>query len=325
MTEFNHQNLTNVGVSIREGRFAPMAMDSTLGTNPSAGLPSVFTTAIDPEIVEYLFQPTPLTEAFTEIQRGDWADTSYQFGIVEGVGSPTAYGDWNDTGSTGVNAEFIKREPFTYQEMIRVGEREQDMYGKALISMSAEKQRYCIDSLNRRQQMTYIYGVAGLENYGLLNDPDLSPAIQGSAWNNDPIKAYQDFQKLFGALVDANGGLVDENSPLVLLLTPQARALLLSVNEYMAKNTLTLIKETYPNITLVSVPQYKTESGDYMQLVVPDYRGSDNVQLAYNVKMRVHAIVPGHSGFSQKRTQGSYGAVIKRPSFVQTMLTAVGS
>jgi hypothetical protein len=41
--------------------------------------------------------------------------------------------------------------------------------------------------------------------------------------------------------------------------------------------------------------------------------------------LRVHPIVMGHSGFSQKRTQGSYGTVIKRPAFIATMLTSVAN
>lgn len=325
MSEYNHQNLADAGVFIRNGRFQPLAMDSALGTNPTGGLPDIFTTAIDPELVDYLFQPTPLATVFKEIQRGDWATTQYMFGVIEGVGNPTAYGDWNDNSSTGVNAEFIERQPFTYQEIIRVGEKEQDTYGKALISMASEKQKWCVDSLNRRQHNTYIYGVAGLKNYGLLNDPSLSAVIQGSAWGGDPNKAYLDFQKLFGAVVDQTQGLVDETTPLVLLVTPQARAALLSVNNFMAKTTLELIKEIYPNITLVSVPQYRTASGDYMQLIAPSINGSDNLQLAYNTKLRVHPIVMGHSGFSQKRTQGSYGTVIKRPAFIATMLTSVAN
>lgn len=325
MTDFNNYNLNEAGVYLRGGQFTPMAMDSALGTNPTAGLPSIFTTAIDPEIVEYLFQPTPLATAFSEVQRGDWTTTQYMFGVVEGAGNPTAYGDWEENSSTGVNAEFIERQPFTYQEIIRVGEKEQDTYGKALISMANEKQKWCVDSLNRRQHQTYIYGVSGLKNWGLLNDPSLQPVIQGSAWGGDPNKAYLDFQKLYGAVVDQTEGLVDETSQFVLLVTPQARAALLSVNSFMAKTTLELIKDIYPNITVVSVPQYRTDSGDYMQLICPQYNGSDNVQLAYNTKMRVHNIVLGHSGFSQKRTQGSYGAVIKRPAFIATMLTSVAN
>lgn len=323
MTAFNHQNLTEAGVYLKGGQFSPMAMDETLGTNPTGGLPLVLTTNIDPEIVEYLFQPTPLAQHFTEVQRGDWADTTYMFGVVEGAGNPTAYGDFNDTSSTGVNAEFIERQPFTYQEIIQVGEKEQEMYGKALINMANEKQKWCADSLNRRQHQTYIYGVSGLKNYGLLNDPSLSAPITGSQWGGDPIKAYQDFQKIYAELVDQTGGLIDETAQLKLLVTPKARAALLSVNEYMAKNTLTLINETYPNLELVTVPQYATDSGDYMQLICPSYNGSDNVQLAYNTKMRVHQIVPSLSSFAQKRTQGSYGAIIKRPAFIATMLTSV--
>ena len=320
MTQLNNQILNEWGLTIEGGApFKVMAMDAALGTTPNAGLQQLFTTAIDPQYVEYLFAPTPLATVFDEVQRGTWADTNMTFGVIEGAGNPTTYGDWNEDSSTSVNAEFINRQSYTYQQILRVGDLEQDLYGQAMISMASEKQKWAADSLNRRQHQTYVLGVDGLENYGMLNDPNLSAAIQGSSWNGETLTVYKDFQKLFAQLVGQTEGLVDENSELVLLVPPKAKTAFLNTNDY-GLTPLAVLKTTYPNLKLVSIPQYSTDSGDYMQLACSHYNGSANIQLAYNTKMRVHNIVLGHSGFSQKRTQGSYGAIIKRPTFVATMI-----
>lgn len=318
---YTSQNLSRVGVHHHTGSFQTvMAMDK-LTTTPSGGLISLLTTNIDPQVVDILFAPTPLTSCFREVQKGNLGNTLNVFALIEGVGKPTTYGDWNNNSQTGVNVEFVERQALNYQQIIRVGDQEQILYSQGGISMMTEKQKYCALSLNQRQHQIYINGVDGLKNYGLLNDPSLSPTITGQKWDGDPVKAYQDFQKLYDQLIDQTQGYVDETTKLVLLVTPSARAKFLSVNEYMANNTIGLITKTFPNLTIVAIPQFHTDAGDYMQLICPEYNGIETVELGYNVKMFVHQVVPALSGIQQKRTQGCYGAIIKRPEFIATMLS----
>ena len=330
MTDFHVSELAPNGITyatgvpqiLTEQVKQKIAMDADLVTSPNGGILAALTQYIDPEVVRVLFAPMPLTEAFPEVQKGDWTTKNMTFPIVENAGKPTSYGDWNDNGTTSANANFEHRQPYLFQEFVRVGELEQDTYGQARINLASELQIGCALSLNKLTHEIYALGVAGLQNYGMLNDPNLSTPIPNSvAWigQTDPLVLFQDVQKLVVKLVEQTKGLVKRNDKLLLLTSPRMDACLTATNQF-GLNAYKVIKENYPNLEIVSVPEYETAAGDVVQLVLPTYQGSDNVQLPYNVKMRVHPIIQKASGYIQKRTQGCYGALIRRPIFIAQML-----
>lgn len=299
-----------------------LAMDNDLVTTPNGGILAALTQYIDPELVRVLYSPMPLTGVFPEVQKGDWTTKNMTFPVVEGAGKPTSYGDWNDNGTTSANVNFEHRQPYLFQEFIRVGELEQDTYGEARINLASELQISCALSLNKLSHEIYARGVQGLQNYGMLNDPNLSayiPSTQKWVGQTDPLIIFQDVQKLFTKLVEQTKGLVKSNDPLKLLTSPRMEAALAATNMY-GLNVNKVIKENYPNLEVVGVPEYETAAGDVAQLILPSYMGSDNVQLPFNIKMRVHPIIQKASGYIQKRTQGCYGALIRRPIFIAQML-----
>lgn len=194
------------------------------------------------------------------------------------------------------------------------------MYGNARINFAQELQMGCVLSLNKLQHNIYAFGVSGLQNYGILNDPNLSAPITGATWSSSTnIQMLDDIRKLFNQLVRQTNSLVRRNDNLVLFLSPDQESWLTASNEYNT-SAYDLIQKAFPNLDIVTVPEYATTAGEYVQLVCPTYNGSNNIELGYNVKMRVHALVQCLSGYKQKRTQGSYGAIIKRPMFIATMI-----
>ncbi|MEM8437574.1 hypothetical protein Q4S09_16330 [Morganella morganii] len=63
-TGYNTQELTPLAKS--------MAMDSELVTAPNAGILSLFTTYVDPKLIEVLVTPMRMAEIFGETKKGDW-------------------------------------------------------------------------------------------------------------------------------------------------------------------------------------------------------------------------------------------------------------
>jgi hypothetical protein len=298
------------------------AMDESLTTNANSGLLPLAQQWIDPDIIDVLFSPMYLTKYLPEVQKGDWTTTDAIFPIAESAGKPTTYGDFNDNGSTSINVNFMNRQPYLYQQTIEVGDLAQAKYGNAKISYLQEMQRTCVLSLNKLQHNIYAYGVAGLENYGMLNDPNLNAPLTGVDWSTATnIQIMNDIRKLYTQLVKQTNGLVEQEDKLLLLLSPTQKSHLTAVNDYN-ESAWSLIKGQFPELEIGGIPEYTTSSGEYMQMILPQYLGSDNVQLGYNTKMHVGNIVTELSGFKQKRSQGSYGAIIKRPAFISTMLTA---
>lgn len=330
MADFHPSELAKVGITFANGTPSildaaaknSIAMDNDLTTTPNGGILAALTQYIDPELVRVLFSPMPLTSAFTELQKGDWTTTNMAFPVIEGTAKPTTYGDWNENGTTSLNTNFEQRQPYTFQEFIRVGEREQEMYGNARLNWAAELQTMCMEGLNKLSHQVYAFGVEGLLNYGITNDPNLTAPIPSTVpWvgQTDPLLLFQDVQKIFTRLVNQTKGLVKRTDRMKLLVSPANDAALSATNNF-GLNAYKIIKDNYPNLEIVAVPEYETAAGDLIQLILPEYNGSDNVQLAYNVKMRVHRVVPKASGYVQKRTQGCYGAIIRRPAFIAQML-----
>ena len=61
--------------------------------------------------------------------------------------------------------------------MTQWGERELERAGLARIDWANRVNIASALTLNKYQNKTYFFGVSGLQNYGLLNDPSLSTAI----------------------------------------------------------------------------------------------------------------------------------------------------
>ena len=68
------------------------------------------------------------------------------------------------------------------------------------------------------------------------------------------------------------------------------------------------------------VPEYSTAAGEVVQLIVDEVEGQKTVTGAYNEKLRQHAIIRDLSSFKQKKSQGTWGAIVKRPNFIAQML-----
>ena len=301
-----------------------IAMDaaSTLVTAPNGAVPALFTTYVDPKVIEVLVEPMKMAQAFTEVKKGDWTTNSVMFPVVESVGETSSYGDFNENGMSDVNANWPSRQPYHYQNIIRVGEREMALAGTAGLDLASRKQISSVLTLNKFQNKSYIYGIAGLQNYGMLNDPQLLPSITDSAWAaKDGQGVYDSVQKLFVQLVKQTGGLVDRDASMTLIMSPGMDSETTKTNQYNV-NVNDQLKKNFPNLRIVTVPEYKTDAGEMVQLVVDSYEGQNTVELSFTEKMRAHALIQHKSGFEQKRSQGTNGTIIYRPLFIASMLVS---
>ncbi len=300
-----------------------IAMDaSPLVTSPNGGIPSLFTTYIDPKLIEVLVEPMKMAQAFSEVKKGDWTTNSAVFPMVESVGETSTYGDFNENAMSDVNVNYPARQPYHYQTIIRVGEKEMAIAGQARIDWASQKQQSAALTLNKYQNKTYIYGVAGLENYGMLNDPDLLPSITDTAWAAmDGQGVYDSFLKLFTQLLKQANGLIDREESMTMLLSPVMDGNLTKTNQYNV-NVTDQLKKNFPNLKIVTVPEYSTAAGEVVQLIVDSYDGQPTAELGFTEKMRVHPLIQMKSGFEQKRSQGSFGAIIYRPLFIASMLVS---
>ena len=318
-----------------------LAMDAipALTTGPNGAIPALLTTLVDPQVFEILFAPTKAAEMLGETRKGTWTDETAMFPVVEQTGEVTSYGDHSNNGRSGVNTAWPQRQSYLYQTVKEYGDREAERAGLAKINWIGEIDKAAASVMNRFLNKTYFYGVAGLQNYGLFNDPNLPAALTpatkaatGTAWINGTAvvatanEVYNDIQVLFANLVNVTGGLVDMSTPLVLAMSPLSSTALLTTNSF-GISVNDLLKKNFPNITIETAVQYGVKStanpegvaaGNLVQMIAKSIEGQDTGYCAFNEKMRAHQPIRGLSHVQQKVTGGTWGAIIRMPvAFVQ--------
>jgi len=320
-----------------------LAMDAqpSLVTVTNSGIPSFLTTFVDPDILQILTAKNRAAEIFGEVRKGSFEDVTVVFPIVEHTGEVSSYGDFSNGGHVGANTNFPQRESYLYQTILEYGDLQMARAGLAKIGWAAELKNSAVITLNKYQNLTYFYGVAGLQNYGLLNDPGLAapiaPSVKaggGLAWMNGTTiiatanEVYADIQALFAQLVIQSAGLVEQDTVMTLALSPKSSVALTATNSFNV-NVSDLLKKNFPNITIKTAVQYGVVSaqnpqgstgGEIVQLIASAVEGQETGYCAFNEKLRAGPVIRDLSAYKQKMAQGTWGAVIRQPFAISQMI-----
>ncbi|EBL1235557.1 DUF2184 domain-containing protein, partial [Salmonella enterica] len=231
-----------------------LAMDAqpALVTAANSGIPAYFTNYVEPELIRVLVTPMKASQILGETKKGDWTTLSAQFPIAESAGEVSSYGDYSNNGIVTSNVNWVPRQSYHFQTFTRWGERELDMYGAARIGWAAELNVASALTLNKFQNKSYFYGIAGLANYGLLNDPSLSAPITPDTvdgklkWDDkDGQGVYDDVVKLFKQLVKQTNGHIERTDKMKLCMSPLAEVNLTKTNQYKV-NVSDLLAKNFP-------------------------------------------------------------------------------
>lgn len=320
-----------------------LAMDAqpSFATDPNSAVPALFTTMVDPAVYEVLFSPNKAAVIFGEERKGTWLDEAVLFPTVEHAGEVSSYGDYNENGTATVNADWPARQAYLFQTLLQYGERELARAGLAKINWVSEVNKSAATLLNKYQNLTYFFGVNGLNNYGALNDPllpaSITPAIKangGTGWiksgaiNATANEIYADIEALYLQLVNQTSGLIDQESKLTLALAPGPAVALTATNSFNV-NVSDLLRKNFPNIRVETAMQYGQIStanpqgiaaGNLVQLIADEIEGQKTGFCAFNEKARAHKIIQQTSSFKQKITAGSWGFVLRMPIGIASML-----
>ena len=325
-----------------------MAMDAAgglpgpLSTDPNASLPWMLTSAIDPEIIRIVFSPLEFAEIVGERKAGVWTNQTWFFPYVESTGEVSTYDDYVNNGRAGANFNFPQLQSYLFQTILQYGELQVDRAGLAKINWVSELGLAAADLLNRYQNLTYAYGVQDLQNYGLLNNPNLSAALTpatkawgGTGWFNSGSPAatanevYNDIVAMVTQLVSQTNGALDIKSPMTLAMSPQSEIAMTFANSF-GVYVEALLQKGYPRMKVKTAPQYGTQTttnpqgfssaGNYVQLIADNLQRQTVAYTAYNEKLRAHKIVPELSSWKQKQTSGTWGTVIRTPAAIVQML-----
>jgi hypothetical protein len=321
-----------------------MALDAqpTLSTDPSSAIPAILTTTIDPEVIRILFAALSFADILGERKVGDWLEETRMFPVVESTGEVSSYGDFNNNGRAGINLNWPQFQSYLWQIFQIYGERELARAGLAKINYVSELGVSAADLLNRYANLTYAFGIAGLQNYGILNNPYISafltPATKaagGTTWFNGNApnatanEVYNDVVALYYKLILQTNGTVDAKTKTTLALSPGSEVAMKFANSF-GVYVEDLLKKGFPNMTVKTAVQYGQQTaqnsqgystaGNAMQLIADTIQGQKVVYAAFNEKMRAHKIIAEPSSWKQKMTSGSWGTILRMPVGVTSML-----
>ncbi|WP_408736636.1 DUF2184 domain-containing protein [Acetobacter syzygii] len=309
-----------------------VAMDAapTLSTTANAGIPAFMATYVDPKLINVVFSPMRGAEINGESKKGDWVTPTAIFPMIESTGRVASYGDWNNNGVVDLNANFPDRQSYHYQAFARWGEREVEMAGAARIQWVASLRQSAALKLNKFQNQSYFYGVKGLRNYGYLNDPRL-PAAEvasiktagGTSWSKgSPEEVTDDVIDLINQLRSQSAGYVDTDSEITIGLSPTRAGIMTKPNVF-GLSAWDQLKKQYPNLRFVQAIEFGDAAGMTVQSMIAvarEIEGQQVAEAAFTEKLRTHSVVVKASGWEQKMSQGTWGAIIYMPLGVATMV-----
>ena len=322
-----------------------VAMDAqaALTTTANADIPNILNTWIDPDIVNIVFAPQEAQEILPQKRIGDWTTGQAMIPVVEGVGEVTGYGDFEQTGSGSLNVNFPQRQNYLWQVIIRYGDLQVEKMGLARINYVSSIQKAAAEWLNRYGNYVDFYGVKGLQNYGILNDPSLPATLtpgtkangNSNVWmysgapNASANEVFADIQTLFWQLATQTQGLIKSKDKMILALGP-GPAVAFSTTNSFGLTAAAIVEKNFPNLKIVTAPQYEkadssfvegfSSSGNFCQLIAETLGGEPVGNTTYSEKLRAHRLVPDTSFYRQKWSSGSFGSFIKRPVCVASML-----
>ncbi len=309
-----------------------LAMDAqpTLVSVSNGGIPAYLANYLDPEFVRVLVTPMRIVEIIGEEKKGDWTTASAQFPVVESTGHVTSYGDFSNGGQASANYNWEPRQPYHFQTITQWGELEMEKAGEARINYAQDLNIASALVIQKAHNKIGFYGVSGLQNFGLLNDPALPAAIapaatgtgSGTTWSTkDGAAVFGDIQLLYTQAVSQAKGLVDRQSKMVLGLSPEMEANFTKTNTYNV-NVSDQLKKNFPNLRVVSAVEYSAAGSggtELMQLIIEEVEGTKTAFDAFTEKLRAHPVFVDMSSFRQKKSGGNYGSVIRRPILVASM------
>ena len=316
---------------LEAGDYLAMDAGTPLITSANGGVPSLFTTYVDHEMIRVLVTPMKASIIAGEQKTGSFETQTAMFKMAESTGEVASYGDYSNNGSARANINYVQRQSYLFQTKTVWGDLESARAGASQVNWVQEQNIASALTLSKYLNKTYFYGVSGLQNYGLLNDPSLPASITpgtkaagGATWaNGTGFEVYNDVLALYQKLVAQTAGLVDRDTPMVLALAPEIEVYLLKTNNVFNNIVVRdLVLGNFRNLRIETAKEYATAGGQLIQLIAEKIDGIDTVNTAFNEKMRMHGIVRDLSSYRQKQTSGTWGSIVKRPLAIASMLGA---
>lgn len=308
---------------------AELAMDAqpALVTISNSGIPAFLTNYLDPQLIEVLTTANKGSIILGEKKKGDRTTPTALFPVIESAGEVSSYDDFSNNGAVTANANWPQRQSYHFQTVTQWGDVELERMGKGKIDWANQINISAARIMAKFQNKSYFSGISGLQNYGILNDPSLSAAAApttkaagGTTWAvATALEIYADIEQLYTAVVNQSGGLVEMDAKCKLCMSPAISVSLTKVTQYNV-NIADMLKKNFPGMTIETAVEYATASGQVVQLIVDSVEGQDVGYCSFTEKMRAGPVKVELSSFQQKKSGGTWGAIITQPMLISQLI-----
>lgn len=304
---------------------------NALSTTPSITTPIQFLQSWLPGFVRVLTQARKIDELTGVVTQGRWEDEEVVQGVLELVGNALPYGDYTNVPLSSWNANWERRSIVRFEEGIRVGKLE-EARAAAMNGNSAEfKREAAAVSLDIQRNRVGFYGYNNGANrtYGFLNDPSLPAYVTvpvgtggDTEWSTKTfLEITADIRSAMASLRTQSGDIIDpDTTPITLALPTNTVDYLGITNQFGTLSVRGWLKDTYPNVRIVSAPELNGANGGenvfYLYAeTVPDSSTDDGRSIIQVVPTRFMSlgVEQQAKAYVEDYTNATAGVMVKRP------------
>lgn len=305
---------------------------------PSSGVPEVFTTVWTNRVIKQMLKLLTINEVADPWQQGSFGTMNIQIPVQTISGYAQPYSDNSMNGNTSVNYNWINRRVGYFEQSISYGDMQQAQFGLAKMDYVSDLRNAMTETVAQEQNDIAFSGYQGIPDtdlphiYGVINDPNLNAFITLPDDGEDPTlnpstewryktfeEQVRDFILMATQLSTQGGGRLTSQSSGVLALPTTAEPATNKANMY-GKTFTSYLKENYPNIRIVTVPNFDatlTGLSDTVGMLMLDTDdGQKPFSELYTIKWQGHRPVPLASSISEKISYGVGGSICKYPLLV---------
>ena len=261
---------------------------------------------------------------------GEWSDEEVVQQVIEPTGSAVPYTDLGNIPLASWNPSFERRTVVRFEQGLMVGRLEEDRTSRIPnINTAAEKRVSAALALEILRNRIGFFGYIGGDGrtFGLLNDPNL-PAYANVASNGTTtqwsgktfLQITADIREALNALQSQSGDNLDPMRTNIVLAIAANRAQYLTVTSDFGNSVRQWMSETYPNVRVVTVPEFNAANGGanvfYVYAESVDDGSSDGGRTFDQIvpaKLKSLGVEQRAKSYVEDYTNATAGVMLKRP------------
>lgn len=304
------------------------------------GFPVQWYNLIDPKIIEALYTPLNATKLLSEKKEGDFTLDHVTLIVSELAGDVTAYSDFTSNFTAATNYSFPSRQTYRYQTGYMYGNLEVERAAAGKINLVSERQNAATNIMTRAANKFYLYGVQGMNIFGILNAPELDAPIEPeevtslsdgttklTTWEEKlsdvqgaPTHIYNDVLALVGEISNKTQGAVDLQGASFTLAYPPALHKCFGATNNFKVSVLETLQGLMPGLKLVQLPELAAEEGNQIMLICDNAPGYGEPGFCiFTEKMRMSPVIADVNSYKQTMAAATAGAIITRPMLIASM------